>query len=165
MGRPIDGDESNHYRADGVTTVKSTRLALIAVVVSLIGQQAALADDQDTIDYRKLIMKQLDAESTALGMMVSGQVPPDSLALEAKSIANAAKAALKAFEPNAPGGDAKPEIWSKWPDFSKRMEMFAKSTEEMAKVAETGNVPKVTELMVTALPCKECHDVYRNKKQ
>jgi hypothetical protein len=48
-------------------------------------------------------MKQLDAETAAFGMMVSGQIPADSLALEAKSIANAAKAALKAFEPKAPG--------------------------------------------------------------
>jgi len=145
--------------------MSKTSFAILAVVLGLVGQQAVRADDQDTIDYRKLIMKQLDAESAALGMMVSGQVPPDALALEAKSIANAAKAALKAFEPNVPGGDAKPEVWSKWPDFSQRMEMFAKSTDEMAKVAETGNIPKVTELMVTALPCKECHDVYRNKKK
>jgi hypothetical protein len=35
----------------------------------------------------------------------------------------------------------------------------------MARVAETGNVSKVTELMITALPCKDCHDIYRNKKQ
>jgi hypothetical protein len=35
----------------------------------------------------------------------------------------------------------------------------------MPKVAETGNVAKVTEFMITARPCKECHDTYRNKKQ
>lgn len=145
--------------------MSKARFALVAVVLSFVGLQTALADDQDTIDYRQLIMKQLDAESAALGMMVSGQIPPDSMALEAKSIANAAKAALKAFEPNVPGGEAKPEVWSKWPDFSKRLQDFARNADEMAKVAETGNVQKVTELMVTALPCKECHDVYRNKKK
>jgi cytochrome c556 len=137
----------------------------LLTVLAVSYQQGALADDQDAIDYRQLIMKQLDAESAALGMMVSGQIPPDSMALEAKSIANAAKAALKAFEPKVPGGEAKPEVWSKWDDFSKRMEVFARNSEEMAKVADSGNVSKVTELMVTALPCKECHDVYRNKKK
>jgi cytochrome c556 len=134
-------------------------------MLTLACQPAARADDQDNIDYRQLVMKQLDAEAAALGMMVSGQIPPDALALEAKSIANGAKAALKAFEPKVPGGQAKPEVWSKWDDFSKRMETFAKKSEEMAKVAETGDVAKVSEMMVPALPCKECHEVYRNKKK
>jgi cytochrome c556 len=138
--------------------------APVFLVTALTCQQAARADDQDAIDYRQLIMKQIDAEATVLGMMASGQIPPDSMALEAKSIANAAKAALKAFEPKVPGGKSKPEVWSNWDDFSKRMTLFARNTEEMAKVAETGNVAKVTELMVAALPCKECHDVYRIKK-
>jgi cytochrome c556 len=140
-------------------------LALSVATLTIFSQQVARADDQDAIDYRQLIMKQLDAESAALGMMVSGQVPPDSLGLEARSVANAAKAALKAFKPNVPGGESKPEVWSKWDDFSKRMELFAKNADEMAKVAETGNVPKVTELMIGALPCKDCHDTYRNKKK
>jgi cytochrome c556 len=146
-------------------TMNRRRAALLVGTLTILCQQAGRADDQDVIDYRQLIMKQLDAESEALGMMVSGQIPPDSLALEAKSIANGAKAALKAFEPKVLGGEAKPEVWSKWDDFSKRMQAFARNSEEMAKVAETGNVAKVTELMITALPCKECHDTYRNKKK
>ena len=142
-----------------------THLALLLAILALGSHQSAYADDQDNIDYRQLIMKQLDAEAAALGMMVSGQIPPDSLALEAKSIANAARAAKKAFEPRAAGGAAKPEVWSQWDDFSKRMEMFALKSEEMAKVAESGDVAKVKELIVAALPCKDCHDAYRIKKR
>ena len=138
--------------------------ALLLPIFLLGFQAAAHAEDQDTIDYRELIMKQLDAESAALGMIVSGQVPPDSLSLQAKAIALSAKSALKAFEPKVPGGEAKPEVWAKWDDFSKRMQRFAQKTEEMAKVSESGNVQKVTELMIDALPCKSCHDVYRTKK-
>ena len=138
--------------------------ALLLPIFLLGFQGAAHSEDQDTIDYRELIMKQLDAESAALGMIVSGQVPPDSLSLQAKAIALSAKSALKAFEPKVPGGEAKPEVWAKWDDFSKRMQTFAQKTEEMAKVSESGNVQKVTELMIDALPCKSCHDVYRTKK-
>ena len=137
----------------------------LSLMIFLLGfQQAAHAEDQDTIDYRQLIMKELDAESAALGMIASGQIPPDSLTLQARAIANSAKSALKAFEPKVPGGEAKPEVWAKWDDFSKRMQTFAQKTEEMAKVSESGNVQKVTELMIDALPCKACHDVYRQKK-
>jgi cytochrome c556 len=140
-------------------------LMLLPAVLLLASPHAARAEDQDVIDFRELIMKQLDAESAALGMMVSGQIPTDSVALEARSIANAAKAARKAFEPKVPGGEAKPEVWSKWDDFSKRLDVFAQKSDEMAKAAEAGNMTAVTELMVPALPCKECHDIYRNKKK
>jgi cytochrome c556 len=138
--------------------------AWLLAIFSLGFLHAARADDQDAIDYRELIMKELDAEAAALGMIVSGQVPPDSLSLQAKAIASSAKSALKAFEPKVPGGEAKPEVWAKWDDFSKRMQTFAQKSEEMAKVSESGNVQKVTELMIDALPCKACHDVYRQKK-
>lgn len=142
----------------------SVRFALIPLL--MFGWQAvAMADDQDVIDYRELIMKQLDAEATALGMIVAGQIPPDALSLEAKSIANGAQAALKAFEPKVPGGEAKPDVWAKWPDFERRMQEFAKKSAAMAKVSESGDVAAVTGMMVEALPCKECHDVYRNKKK
>jgi cytochrome c556 len=144
--------------------VIGARVVLLAAVMALSLQQAAYADDQDVIDYRQLIMKQLDAGSAALGMMAAGQIPPDSLGLQAKAIAANAKAAAKAFEPKVAGGESKPEVWSKWADFSKRMDAFAKKSDEMAKVAETGNVARVTELMIDALPCKQCHDLYRNKK-
>jgi cytochrome c556 len=143
----------------------AARIGLLSAVLSLACLQVAVADDEDVITYRQLIMKQLDSESAALGMIVSGQIPPDSLALQAKATANSARSALKAFEPKVLGGESKPEVWSKWADFSKRMEVFAKNTAEMAKVSETGNVAKVTELMIDALPCKECHDLYRTKKK
>jgi cytochrome c556 len=139
-------------------------VVLLSALAALSLQQAAYADDQDVIDYRQLIMKQLDAGSAALGMMAAGQVPPDSIGLQARAVAVNAKAAIKAFEPKVPGGESKPEVWSKWADFSKRMDTFAKKADEMAKVAETGNVARVTELMIDALPCKQCHDLYRNKK-
>jgi cytochrome c556 len=138
---------------------------LLVASLALNCAQTAHADDEDTIGYRQLIMKELDAEAAALGMIVSGQVPPDALSLQARAIALGAKSAIKAFEPKVPGGSAKPEVWAKWDDFSKRMQTFAQKSEEMAKVSEGGNVQAVTELMIAALPCKDCHDTYRNKKQ
>src|SRR5580658_11143977 len=126
-------------------------VAGLPLLLALGPVQTAVADDDDIISYRQLIMKELDAESGALGMIVSGQIPPDSLALQAKAIADSAKSALKAFEPKVPGGEAKPEVWSKWADFSQRMQVFAKKADEMAKVSESGNVAAVTELMIDAL--------------
>ncbi len=63
------------------------------------------------------------------------------------------------------GGEAKPDVWSNWPDFSKRMKEFAQKTGEMAKVAnEQGNEAALANV-VDALSCKSCHDVYRAERE
>ena len=149
---------------------KSKRASAIVLLslLSNLGQQTVRAQDsdpQDVITYRELIMKELDAEAAALGLMVAGQIPPDNLTLQAKAAAAAARSALKAFEPKVPGGEAKPEVWANWADFARRMQAFAQGAEEMAKASEGNNLQAVSSLIVTALPCKECHDTYRNKKK
>jgi cytochrome c556 len=141
---------------------------LLLALLSGAAQQSARAQDsdpQDVITYRELIMKELEAEAAALGLMVAGQIPPDNLTLQAKAAATSARSALKAFEPKVPGGEAKPEVWANWADFAKRMQALAQGAEEMAKASEGNNLQAVSGLIVTALPCKECHDTYRNKKK
>ncbi len=125
---------------------------------------AVRADDQDIITFRELIMKEMDAEAAAIGMMLAGQIPPDSLTLQCKAVAASAKSALEAFKPKVPGGEAKPEVWSKWDDFAKHMKAFEAAADDMAKASEGNNVNAVAERVIAALPCKDCHDSYRNKK-
>ena len=147
---------------------KRASAVLLLSLLSSAAQQSARAQDsdpQDVITYRELIMKELEAEAAALGLMVAGQIPPDNLTLQAKAAAASARSALKAFEPKVPGGEAKPEVWANWADFLKRMQALAQGAEEMAKASEGNNLQAVSGLIVTALPCKECHDTYRNKKK
>jgi cytochrome c556 len=147
---------------------KRTAAVLLLSLLSSAAQQSARAQDsdpQDVITYRELIMKEPKAEAAALGLMVAGQIPPDNLTLQAKAAAASARSALKAFEPKVPGGEAKPEVWANWADFAKRMQSLAQGAEEMAKASEGNNLQAVSGLIVTALPCKECHDTYRNKKK
>ena len=125
---------------------------------------AARADDKDVIDYRQHIMKTLDEQTASLGMTVSTQIPPDNFVAHVEAIALIAKTALKSFEPKIAGGEAKPEVWAQWDDFSKRMNEFVVKSDALAKTAKTGGMPVVMEQMVDALTCKGCHDVYRNKK-
>jgi len=141
------------------------RAFVVAGALILVAQSTAMADEDDAITYRQLIMKEMDAESSALGMIVSGQIPPDALASQTKALALSAKAALKAFEPKVPGGDAKPEVWSKWDDFSKRMQALVQNTDELTKTAEGGNLSVFAEKMTDALTCKQCHETYRVKKK
>jgi cytochrome c556 len=126
----------------------------------------AHADDKDVIDYREHIMKTLDEQTAALGMIASTAIPPDNLAAHCEAIAMTAKLALKSFEPKVPGGQAKPEVWAKWDDFSSKMKKFEVNSQKMADAAKKGaGVTEITELLIDALPCKDCHDVYRDEKK
>ena len=122
------------------------------------------ADDQDVIDYRRHIMETLEAQTAALGMIMSGAIPDDNAVAHLDNIALTASTALKAFEPKIEGGDAKPEVWSDWEDFSKRMNEFAQKTAAMAKTAHEQGKDEAYTQAIDALSCKSCHDTYKNKK-
>jgi len=139
------------------------RIALLALAVALPGQSWAY-DDKDVIEYREHLMKALDAQTAAVGMIVSTQIPEDNLVQHLNQIALLAKTALQSFEPKVAGGESKPEVWTQWADFSAKMNDFAARTAKLAEDAKTGGVQTVTAELAEALTCKGCHDVYRNKK-
>lgn len=125
----------------------------------------ALADDADVLEYREHVMKSLNAQAAILGQIVSTAVPPDNLQQHLDSIALLASTALVAFEPKVPGGEAKPEVWSQWPDFSKRMREFAEKTAAAAKLGQTASPEEALSNMLDVMDCKGCHEVYRNEKK
>ena len=90
---------------------------------------------------------------------------PSKLAATTRAIANGARDSVENFRSPLPGGRAKPEVWTQHDDFMQRMESFARKAEAMAKAGETGDVAAVTGLMVDAMPCKQCHDLYRAPKK
>ena len=102
---------------------------------------AAEGTDKDAIDYRQDVMKTMDEQSAILGQMASGVVPSDNMNTDMEILALAASTALKAFTPKVPGGKSKPEIWSNWDDFSKKMTDFSDKATAGAKAAkEQGQV-------------------------
>lgn len=124
-----------------------------------------VADDKGALDYRQHVMKTLNEQSAELGLILSTAVPGDNVTSHIDALALAASVSLKAFEPKVQGGEAKPEVWSNWPDFQKRMTDFAAKTAEMSKVAHEQGPDQALGLVVSALPCKSCHDVYRSEKK
>ena len=114
---------------------------------------------------RQNIMLQIGKDAELLGEIAAGIKPPDKLAEVTKSIADSAEAAKAAFEPNVPGGRAKPEIWSNWADYSRRMNEFSANAKQLSELGAKGDLSGVTNALGSALPCKECHDVYRGPKK
>ena len=125
----------------------------------------AHADDADVLQYRKHLMTSLNEQAAMLGQIVSNAIPKDNVVAHLDAMALLASTALKAYEPKVPGGKAKPEVWTKWPDFSNRMKEFAEKTAAAAKTAHTAGPDAALLHMLDVLSCKSCHDTYRTEKK
>lgn len=137
----------------------------LAAILAMSAPAAVWADDKDVIEYRQRAMKTLQEQTAIIGEIVSGAVPADNLPAHAEAIALAAQISAKSFEAKIPGGDSKPEVWTKWADFSKRMTEFTAATRLFSDTAKRGaTLSEMTSILTQALPCKECHDVYRQEK-
>ncbi|WP_395336740.1 cytochrome c [Novosphingobium sp. BL-8H] len=127
---------------------------------------AVTGDDAQAIIFeRQQVMQKLAKDSETLGSIVAGTQPRSQLPQVTRALADGARDSLGSFREKVPGGRSKPEVWSNNADFMKRMEDFARNSEAMAKAGETGDMAGVTALMIDALPCKQCHDLYRAPKK
>jgi cytochrome c556 len=141
------------------------QIALVAAPLVISPTSVAFADDKDVIEYRVHIMNTLNEQTLALGLILSSAIPPDNTAAHLEAISLTAKTAVKAFEPKVQGGQSKPEVWTQWPDFSKRMSEFVQKTDAVAKVAREKGNDAAQAIMMEALSCKSCHDLYRDEKR
>ncbi len=145
-------------------------LAGFASLGALALSATALADNQDTIDYREHVMKTLAAQVGAIELIVQSKVPAEdnsNLATHLKILALTASTAKAAFKDNVPGGEAKSNVWSNGDlaaDFSKRMDELAANTADLEKTAD-GNPSTVAGKLQSVLTCKGCHDEYREQKK
>jgi len=136
-------------------------VSLVALGVLLVAALPSRADDQDVIDYRTHVMKTLGEQMGAVGMILENKAPADNFATHLKVLAVTATQAKKAFEPKVPGGNAKPEVWANWADFSKRLDELVATTSELAAAAQHDGVAAVGGKLKSTLKCKSCHDTYR----
>ena len=144
-------------------------LVAMALTVSALAATATPEPSKQEIEgiifARQQTMIQLSRDAELLGRIVAGLAPRTNLAETTSAIAKGAHDAVEDFRDMKPGGRAKPEVWSNSADFTQRMEAFARNAEAMARAGETGNVGAVTALMIDAMPCKQCHDLYREPKK
>lgn len=122
------------------------------------------AEDQDVIDYRQHIMKAMDAQTAAVGKILSFAIPEDQLPSHLETIAVMAGSALKSYEEEVHGGESLPAIWENWDDFSTKMKDFETKMIAVAEKAREGGREAIMGDIVLALSCKSCHDLYREKK-
>jgi len=135
------------------------------VIVAAMVATSVRADDQDVIDYRVHIMKTLDEQAAAISQILEHKAPADNFTTHVQILAITAATAKKAFEPKVLGGEAKPEVWSHWADFAKRLDDLTAATADLANTAKAGGVAAAAPKVQTALACKSCHELYVEKKK
>jgi cytochrome c556 len=133
-----------------------------ALIATSLLSLRAVADDQETVDYREHIMKTMAEQIAAIAQMQKSQIAPANLAVHTKILAIAATTAKNAFTPKVPGGKAKPDVWANWADFSKRLDELSAATAGLDEAAKAGGLPAAVAKM-QSLPCKGCHDNYRQE--
>lgn len=139
----------------------SRLVTLFALSVLVFAALPSRADDQDVIDYRTHVMKTLGEQMGAIGMILENKAPADNFATHLKVLAVTATQAKKAFEPKVAGGNAKPEVWNDWADFSKRLDELVAATADLAAAAPHESVAAISDKLGSTLKCKSCHDTYR----
>lgn len=144
---------------------RSFNIAAAVAIATATLLPTAYADDKDVIEYREHIMNGLNAQSAILGQIISTAIPNDNVVAHLDTLALLASTALKSFEPKVHGGEAKPEVWAEWEDFSKRMNEFAQKTANAAKIAHTQGPEAALTNMLDVMTCKSCHEVYRDEKK
>lgn len=123
-------------------------------------------DEIETLIYeRQQVMGQLEKDAELLGEIVAGIEPKEKLAATTASLAKGARETHSAFMMKIPGGRTKPEAWSNWADYSGRLDNFVASTAKLEQLGATGSVVAVTDILGDAMPCKACHDLYREPKK
>jgi len=123
------------------------------------------AEADGIIFERQNLMLQFDKDAELLGEIAAGLKPKDKLGEVTQSIAETVAGAKAAFEPNVPGGRSKPEVWSNWADYGRRLDDLDMNAKQMAEFGAKGDLTSVTNMLGGALQCKECHDLYRGPKK
>jgi cytochrome c556 len=135
------------------------------LLITLAHPPVVQADDEDVIAYRQHIMQALHHQAAILGQIVSYAVPNDHVIEHLEALSLLASTALKSFEEEVQGGDARPEVWEDWEDFSARMNEFAEKTAAATENAKVNGKDAALVNILDVLSCKGCHEDYREEPE
>ena len=139
-------------------------LALVAFVPLALAHKGAtgvVKERMDLMDTQKDAMK-------ILGLMAKGKTPFDSAkaAAAAKDIETTAAKIHELFPEGSSGGhsEAKPEVWTKWDEFTGDAEALQAAAKTLATVLDAGSPDWKADFQKVTDACKTCHKTFRAEK-
>ncbi|HVB83558.1 MAG TPA: cytochrome c [Rhodanobacteraceae bacterium] len=142
-------------------------LVLAAVAGFAISAMALAAIKPGTaVAYRQGVYRAILWNFVPMNDMVRGRAPWNQVefAKRAARVSFYSQQLLEGFPPGSRTGrsEAKPGIWTHWPDFEAKMQAFENASATMAQTARgTDEAATKAAFAKTAETCKSCHDKYR----
>lgn len=142
-------------------------LVLAAVAGFAISAMALAAIKPGTaVAYRQGVYRAILWNFVPMNDMVRGRAPWNQaeFAKRAARVSFYSQQLLEGFPPGSRTGrsEAKPGIWTHWPDFEAKMQAFENASAAMAQTARgTDEAATKAAFAKTAETCKSCHDKYR----
>ena len=139
-------------------------LALVAFVPLALAHKGAtgvVKERMDLMDSQKDAMK-------VLGLMAKGKTPFDAAkaAEAAREIETTAVKIPELFPEGSSGGhsEAKPEVWTKWDEFTGDTEALQAAAKTLATVLDAGSPDWKADFQKVTDACKTCHKTFRAEK-
>lgn len=141
---------------------------LSAVMLLLVASSAsAQAQPEDAIKYRQSVYRVLLWNWMPMNAMARGRVPFDvaEFGKRAERVAALSTQLLEGYPAGSHEGahtDARPEIWSRYADFTAKMKALETEAAKLAVTAKGGN-EEATKAQFGKVggACKACHDKYK----
>jgi cytochrome c556 len=142
-----------------------TVLFLLAFVPLAVAHEEAtgvVKERMDLMDRQKDNMK-------VIGPMAKGQVPFDAKkAAEAAHDIELTSKKIHELFPEGTGGhpsEAKPEVWTKWEEFTKNAEALGAAANDLVAALETSAPDWKAKFKGVIDACKTCHKTFRAEKE
>ncbi len=140
--------------------MKSIAITFIALILS----NAALADAEKEIDYRKATMMVVGGHMKSMGTILKGRVHQSDLKLHADGM-RAISTIVPSLFPEG-SGDGKtatlPAVWEKPAEFKMAMDKFVAAANGMAEAVDSGEMSAIgPAIQKLGGSCKGCHDDFK----
>jgi cytochrome c556 len=145
-------------------------IGLVMALALLLFAPLALAHEKATgvVKERMDLMDSQKDAMKVIGNMAKGKTPFDAAkaAEAARHIETTAQKIHGLFPEGSTGhpSDAKPEIWSRWDEFTGDADKLHTAAETLADALETGSADWKADFKAVIDACKTCHKTFRAEK-
>jgi cytochrome c556 len=117
---------------------------------------------RDIVEYRQQMMRTLDAQFTAVMLILTHRAPVTHIDLHMEALLETSKLGFKVFEPAVYGGGSRHKVWDDWEGFSVRMNEFNERLTTAVMMTRTFGAPGALQGL-EYVSCSKCHDGYRER--
>jgi cytochrome c556 len=117
----------------------------------------------DSVEYRQQLMRVIDSQTSAIGQILSGTIPEDNFPSHLEVVSLTAELASREFEKGVAGGATLPRAWQEKARFLRMMQDFSGNAIKASRIARQDGKDAAAVTVIDALPCRQCHDVFRKK--